>query len=81
MPRKMINDSGTVVTVHEVLALRNFWEIYILDNNVNDDIRYALTIGNETEFGDISMSEVKPFIVTGTKKMDCYPAPGWRWAE
>jgi hypothetical protein len=82
MGRKM-EYNGQVVTVYEHIILRNLWEYYILDNN-NEDIRLAIVMGFETEMGDVSMSEIKPFVISRTKvtnKTQIMPVAGGKWIE
>ena len=79
--RQMRNKSyGTVVNVKELAITRNFWEYFITDEVFNDDIVCAVVSGFETEMGDISLSEIKPHMITRTKCLEeVMPAPGWEW--
>ena len=73
---------GEIVTVHAHIITKNWWEYYILDNKRYDDIRFALVMGIETEMGDISVNEIRPYIVTQTSNLDgCMSAPGWEWVK
>lgn len=85
MARQMRSlDSGSVVTVHGWLLTRNQWEYYLLDNERDSDIRFALVDGHEQEMGDISLSELKPYITVVASQadlLDLAPAPNWEWVD
>lgn len=82
MSRKVKNPYGEVFTVHQHLITRNFWEYYILDNYKTRDIRFALVMGLETEMGDVSMSEIAPYVITKTSSLaDVMPPSGWEWVD
>jgi len=37
-------------------------------------------MGFETEYGDVSMKEISPYIICRTRKLDeLMPAPNWEW--
>lgn len=81
MPRKIQNDSGDTLTVYGHAMTRNFWEYYILDNEASD-YRFALVMGYETEMGDVSMSEIKPYMISYTTDLrDLAPPEGYRWVD
>jgi hypothetical protein len=70
--------------VVEHIILRNMWEYYILADEDGDepdsDIKYALVMGFEDEIGTVSMSEIKPHIMTRTSRLDeIMPADGYEW--
>jgi hypothetical protein len=72
----------TVINVVSHVILRNFWEYYITDNHHDDDIVRALVMGFETELGDISLSEIKPYVISRTRDLtDVMPASGWQWCD
>ena len=81
--RKMENiKTGTVINVTKHIILKNFWEYYITDDQHSEDIVQALVMGYETELGDVSLKEIKPFTVSETKNLkDVMPASGWRWVD
>lgn len=81
--RNIVNVAdGEVKTVYGFFITRNFWEYYLLDNDKTNDYRFALVHGYETEMGDVSMSEVKPYIVASSNDLaDVMPPIGWRWAD
>ena len=79
--RKMKNSTyGTVVNVVSFAMTKNFWEYFITDDKYSDDIVRAIVKGFETEMGDISLSEIKPHLMTQSDQLDeIMPAPGWEW--
>ena len=81
--RKMRNKSyGTVVNVVSLAMTSNFWEYFITDNHFTDDIVTAVVSGFETEMGDISLSEIKPYIMAQSSNLEgVMPASGWEWVE
>jgi len=80
--RQMQNEYGDVINVLEHWILRNYWEYYITDDKFSDDIVRALVMGDETELGDVSLSEIKPYTISRTKDLeDIMPAVGWKWKE
>lgn len=80
--RKMINKYGCSVNVVEWIMTVNFWEYYIMDQKETDDIVLAVVMGFDTEAGDISLEEIRPYIKTRTKDLSAIePAAGYRWAE
>lgn len=79
--RQLHGKCGTVLNIVEHWITKGFWEYYITDEVFDDDIVAALVMGFETEIGDISRSEIKPYIITKTKDLDIMPPPGWQWVE
>jgi hypothetical protein len=81
--RKMKNSSyGTVVNVVSLAMTSNFWEYFITDNHFTDDIVTAVVKGFETEMGDISLKEIKPYLMCQSSDLrDVMPAPGWEWVD
>lgn len=79
--RKMKNiQTGTEINVVEHFILRNLWEYYITDEQVQNDCAFALVMGYETELGDVYLPEVKDYIISRTKNLtDLLPATGWEW--
>ena len=70
MARKMKRVGGkSVVTVYQHGITRHFWEYYILDN-AKTDYRLALVEGHEQEIGDVSMNEIKPYLISLTSNLD-----------
>ena len=72
------------VTVHSWAVLRNGWEYYFLDDK-KGDIRSAYVCGFENEMGDVSMSEIAPYIMSRTQShndlFDLAPAPDCEWVD
>ena len=71
---------GTIVNVEKFAMAKNMWEYFITDEKFNDDIVCAVVNGFECEMGDISLSEIKPFLLTESSDLaNVMPAPGWEW--
>lgn len=80
--RAMKSNYDTTINVVEHIILANGWEYYVTDQKFNDDIVQCLVMGFETELGDVSMSEIKPYIMTRTKDLsDVMPAQDWSWVN
>jgi hypothetical protein len=82
--RTMVNGYGTKLKVVEHIIIKNFWEYYLTDRPAENDgdIREALVIGFETELGDVSLQEIKPYIIARTKKItEVMPPPNWTWVD
>ena len=81
--------SNSKVTVVEHIIVKNFWEYYILDDkkenpewSIADDIQFAFVMGFENEFGDVSRSEMKPYIISQTRNLDeVMPPEGFSWVN
>ena len=80
--RKMKNKYGTL-NIREHVIIKNFWEYYITDMYPEDsDIQNAFVMGDFNEQGDISLEEIKPYIMSRTKKLDeLMPAEGFQWED
>ena len=84
--RKMIR-GNLKLNVVEHIILRNMWEYYILadepDTHAPDpDIVYALVMGFNDEIGTVSMSEIKPHVISRTTDLsEIMPADGYEWAD
>ena len=84
--RKMIK-GNLKLNVVEHIILRNMWEYFVLadepDTHAPDpDIVYALVMGFNDEIGTVSMSEIKPYIISRTSNLDeILPAGGYQWAD
>lgn len=80
--RTMINENGTKINVIEHIMLKNMWEYYVTDDKHNDDIVRCLVMGFETELGDVSLSEINPYVLIRTKNLnEVMPASDWRWEK
>lgn len=87
MSRYLINTETKKRLEYPVKALiitKNFWEHFIFetpDIKPTDDQQFALVMGFETELGYISLSEIKPYILTITKDLSSVmPPEGYSWA-
>ena len=83
--RKMIK-GNLKLDVVEHIVLRNMWEYFVLADEAGDepdsDIKYALVMGFNDEIGTVSMSEIKPHIISRTTDMnELLPASGYHWEE
>ena len=82
MSRKIKSPHGETFTVHQHLITKHFWEYYILDGYKERDYRFALVMGFENEMGDVSMSEIAPYVVTRTSNLtEVMPPPDWQWID
>ena len=86
MKMKDTRSSGLEINVVRHLILRNFWEVYITDEETSSpDIRFALVMGYETELGDVYLPEYEGHIISDTKvggsleDFELAPADGWTW--
>ena len=83
--RKMIKGNLKLDVVEHII-LRNMWEYFVLADEAGDepdsDIKYALVMGFNDEIGTVSMSEIKPYVISRTQDLDeLAPASGYRWEE
>ena len=82
--RKMVK-GNLKLNVVEHIILRNMWEYFILADKVGEgdsDIKYALVMGFNDEIGTVSLSEIKPHVISRTSCMDdILPAAGYEWAD
>ncbi len=81
--RTMKNQYGKL-NITEHIITKGFWEYYITDQIFSEDgdIVQAVVMGHETEVGDISLSEIKPYIITRTRNLnEVAPAEGWQWVD
>ena len=73
------------LNVVEHIILRNMWEYYVLANEPDThapdtDIVYALVMGFNDEIGTVSMSEIKPHVISRTTDLsEIMPADGYEW--
>ncbi len=80
--RTMVNQKGTKFNVIEHIIIKNFWEYYVIDDpNNTEDIKFCLVIGDEIELGDVSMSEIRPYVISRTKQLNevMPPAANYSW--
>ena len=84
--RKMIKGNLKLKVVEHII-LRNMWEYFVLadepDTHAPDpDIVYALVMGFEDEIGTVSLSEIKPHVISRTSNLDeILPASGYQWED
>ena len=86
--RKMVKGNLKLDVVEHII-LRNMWEYYVLsDEGQNDwvsdtpDVVYALVMGFNDEIGCVSLSEIKPHVISRTSNLsEIMPASGYEWAD
>jgi len=82
--RRMVNGNIKLDVVEHII-LRNMWEYYVLANEPDThapdpDIVYALVMGFNDEIGTVSLSEIKPHVISRTSNLDdIMPADGYEW--
>jgi hypothetical protein len=81
----MIKDNLKLDVVEHIM-LRNMWEYFVLADEAGDkpdsDIKYALVMGFNDEIGTVSLSEIKPHVISRTSRLDeIMPASGYEWAD
>tara|TARA_R110002020_G_scaffold181709_2_gene376923 strand:- start:541 stop:795 length:255 start_codon:yes stop_codon:yes gene_type:complete len=80
-PKTMIKGDLKLEIV-EHIVLKNYWEYYILkdDEHATEDIKVAVVMGDSTEIGDVSLSEIEPYIISRTSNFsEIMPAAGYQW--
>ena len=81
------NNFNTTVKVTRHIILKNFWEVYIIDEEEmefpkDSDIQYAYVVGDAHEFGTIDLMEYKPYTISDTTNLnDVAAAPDWEWID
>ena len=56
-------DSSEPFAVAQHIILRNYWEYYLEEADENG-IAFGYVMGFENEWGDVSMDEIKPYIIS-----------------
>lgn len=79
--RKIVGSNGSVFTVIEHLMLKNFWEVYVLEDEENTkDTVMAVVMGFETELGPVYLPELSGLVISRTKDLsDLAPPTGYSW--
>ena len=78
--RQMLTPNGNLINVYQHIILRNGWEYYVTSRPTKSDIIECLVMGFETEYGSVSLNEIKPYIISRTIDLaDIMPATGHRW--
>ena len=83
--RRMIKGNLKLDVVEHIM-LRNMWEYFVLADEAGDepdsDIKYALVMGFNDEIGTVSLSEIKPYVISRTSRLDeIMPASGYQWED
>ena len=69
--------------VHQHIILKNFWEYYLGETDENG-VAFGYVMGIANEWGDVSMEEIKPYIIGQARANDLWhimPPEGYRWEE
>ena len=79
-----MGEDGFVRVVEHIMT-KNFWEFYIVETTEGvkpEGHATAVVVGDYTEFGDVYMPEIEPYIISRTTQLDeIMPAPNWRWGD
>jgi len=81
---KMQHKNGTIINVVKHIITKNMWEYYVTDQVFDVDTKtvQCLVLGDHTEIGDVSLNEIKPYILSQTNDMSqCLSAPDWKWIK
>jgi hypothetical protein len=79
----LIAEGHESFAVHQHIILKNHWEYYLGKTDKNG-IAFGYVMGFENEWGDVSMEEIKPHIMTQTTDLDLdevMPPAGYSWEE
>ena len=82
MKPKTMTNCDLKLEIVEHFILTNYLEYFILkdDEYATEDIKAAVVMGDSIEIGDVSLSEMKPYIVSRTSNFsEIMPAAGYKW--
>ena len=80
---KHADDKGETFAVYQHIILRNMWEYYLGEPDENG-IAFGYVMGFENEWGDVSMEEIKPYIIGKARANDLWhimPPEGYYWED
>jgi len=80
---KHADSKGETFAVYQHIILRNMWEYYLGEPDANG-IAFGYVMGFENEWGDVSMDEIKPYVIStakGTDLDEIMPPEGYHWEE
>lgn len=83
MKRTMFRSENPSQTfeVAMVATTVNGWEYFFNEwHPKGDDVHFALVDGFEMEMGDVSLNEIKNYLLTVGSPWSSLPARGWEWA-
>ena len=85
-PRTFVTEDGSKVKCIFWCVLKNGWEYYFIEAETNtDDVVFCYVLGHENEFGDVSLSEVTPYLMgkcTGVNDLyEIAPPDNCEWAK
>lgn len=79
--RKMTNGT-TTLNITKLIVTQHGWEYFVTDNKFSDDIVQCLVCGLADEIGDVSLKEIRPYVVAATTNLsEVMPAPNWEWVS
>jgi len=85
--RNIINsnneDTSEPFAVALHVILRNFWEYYLEEPDENG-VAFGYVMGIANEWGDVSMEEIKPYIIGKARANDLWhimPPEGYSWED
>ena len=80
--RTMETEYGSKLNITQHIITANLWEYYVTNSDYTDDIVLCLVVGDEQELGDVSLAEIKPYIISNTTNLtDLLPAPNCKWLD
>jgi len=80
---KHADGKGEAFAVTRHIILRNFWEYYLEEPN-DDGITFGFVMGNENEWGNVDMNEIKPYIIShvaGNMLNEVMAPAGYVWED
>jgi len=79
---RIMQRNNTKLKVVEHIITKNFWEFYVTTDKHSEDIIRCYVVGDFPELGDVSMKEIRPYIITRTSDLsEVMPAPEWQWVD
>ena len=82
-PKTGAHEGGEPFTVHQHIILKNFWEYYLGETDENG-VAFGYVMGIANEWGDVSMEEIKPYIIGKARANDLWhimPPEGYSWED
>ena len=77
---KQAGKDGQTIEVIEIIILKNFWEIYVIE--IDGYQIFGLTLGQADELGYSSYEELKPYIACRESDLSSLmAAPNWSWVD
>lgn len=81
--RTLLTRYGSKINIVEHIILKNGWEYFVTDEQTEDNnVKFCLVMGYETELGCVYIPEITPYIVSKTNNLnDLLPAEGCKWVS